>query len=258
MLIYIAHGKRRYHQQPVIPHPRNAWEFQAVLKGSICPVIPGRKTSVSPRRLWIFPPNHIHGWTGIPKEEACVGVAHFDHVPHVLHDAVNGSDGVSISLSISLAKHLTRSFSELEEHTIKRHEHLDLRAQHLLLELTLLVLDDLKISDKAHIDHAKTLVQRCMGWYAVNITDRPTVDDMAEAHGYSASQLRRLFVQSGVSSPFKAMHLIQLERAKYLLNNTDESLSRIAYLSGFASLSAFSRAIKHMTGISPSDLRGQQ
>ncbi|QQE10013.1 helix-turn-helix transcriptional regulator [Planctomycetota bacterium] len=258
MLVYIAHGTRRYHQQPVIPHPRNAWEFQAALKGKIFPVIPGRKTSASSRRLWVFPPNHIHGWAGIPKEEACVGVAHFDHVPHILHNAVNGSHGVSISLSVSLANHLIRSFSELEEHTSKRHEHLDLRAQHLLLELTLLVLDDLKISDKDHTDQAKTLVQRCMGWYAANIIDRPTVHEMAEAHGYSASQLRRLFEQSGVSSPFKAMHKIQLERAKYLLNNTDESLSRIAYLSGFASLSAFSRAIKHMTGASPSDLREQQ
>ncbi|QDU32197.1 HTH-type transcriptional repressor of iron proteins A [Poriferisphaera corsica] len=258
MLIYIAHGTRRYHQQPVIPHPRHTWEFQAVAEGQICPVIPDRKMSASSRRLWVFPPNHIHGWTGIPKEEACVGVAHFDHVPNVLHSALNDSNGVSIPLSVSLANHLIRSFSELEEHTSKRHEHLDLRAQHLLLELTLLVLDDLKITDKAHTDQAKTLVQRCMGWYAANITDRPTVHEMAEAHGYSASQLRRLFVKSGVSSPFKAMHLIQLERAKYLLNSTDESLSRIAYLSGFASLSAFSRAIKQMTGSSPSDLREQQ
>ena len=47
----------------------------------------------------------------------------------------------------------------------------------------------------------------------------------------------------------------RIERAKYLLNNTKDSVSDIALKTGFNSFSFFSKSFKSLMGISPSEYR---
>jgi AraC-like DNA-binding protein len=75
--------------------------------------------------------------------------------------------------------------------------------------------------------------------------------------GMSARTLQRSLAAEGTS--FKTvMEETRMQLARHYLNNTDLSLTAIAFLLGYSELSAFSRAAKHWLGESPSALRKKQ
>ena len=71
----------------------------------------------------------------------------------------------------------------------------------------------------------------------------------------SDSQLRRTIHQLAGVSPNGYITAIRLNKAKFLLSTTEESIKDISYACGFASPYYFSRAFSKATGMSPSQYR---
>ena len=82
-----------------------------------------------------------------------------------------------------------------------------------------------------------------------------TLDMLAEEAHMNKFYLSHAFKREYGASPINYMITRRIEESKYLLVETDLSLSRIAQLLGFSSLSYFSQVFRRSQGISPMDYR---
>src|SRR5271166_1205159 len=88
LIQYLSSGIRRFKTMPILQHTRVNWEFYAVIQGR-CGVLldNDEKLPLRAKRLWVFPPGHLHGWHG--EEEHCsVVVVHASRVPRQLVEAI--------------------------------------------------------------------------------------------------------------------------------------------------------------------------
>jgi AraC-like DNA-binding protein len=86
------------------------------------------------------------------------------------------------------------------------------------------------------------------------VSDMRTMDAVARELGVSVRSLRRRLAEEGVSFP-KLLEEAQLASAKRLLENPDRSIYDVAFAMGFSDPSAFHRAFRRWTGMTPSQYR---
>lgn len=82
-----------------------------------------------------------------------------------------------------------------------------------------------------------------------------SVDDLAKTHGLSARQLRRVVKDATGVSPVEIAQTSRLLLAKQLLTETNLSMTRVAFASGFSSLRRFNEAFVSSYELSPSRFR---
>lgn len=245
MLVYLNQGERQYHEVPVLPIRRGCWEFQAVIDGRCGPTrIPGDNATLRSQSLWLFPPDDVHGWTGEPETPCQIVVAHFDQVPEPL----STTGPRVIALSDEQCQTLRGMFAELEDDYVQPTQVTALRAERLLLELSLIALAD---SRKPGTDVARTKASAALAWYAEHLPDGPGVEEVAKAVSTSPSHLRRLFLEAMSMSPLEAMKQVQHDRAKQLMAGTKLPLSQIARACGYSAQSVFSRDFAKRQQITP-------
>lgn len=85
-----------------------------------------------------------------------------------------------------------------------------------------------------------------------------TLEQLAEESHMSKYYLSHAFKREYGVSPINYMISRRIEESKYLLAETDLSLSQIAQLLGFSSLSYFSQVFHRTQGISPKEYRQNQ
>ncbi len=88
-----------------------------------------------------------------------------------------------------------------------------------------------------------------------NFCFRLHLEDYAELCHRSLSAFKREFQQIYKESPGKWIMKRRVERAANLLANTDQSVTEVAFETGFEDLSHFSRVFKNITGINPSEYK---
>jgi AraC-like DNA-binding protein/mannose-6-phosphate isomerase-like protein (cupin superfamily) len=85
-----------------------------------------------------------------------------------------------------------------------------------------------------------------------------TVSELASVAHLSRSHLAREFKRQMGESIGQYMHHLCLERAKYYLRESDDSVTEIARCLHFPSIHPFSRFFKHQTGLTPQEYRQNQ
>lgn len=83
----------------------------------------------------------------------------------------------------------------------------------------------------------------------------PSLEDLAREVGVSRSSLCAGFRQIQGQSIFGYIQELRMDRALHLLTETQDSVTEIAYATGFCHLSSFTVAIQRRFGMSPSELR---
>jgi AraC family transcriptional regulator len=118
------------------------------------------------------------------------------------------------------------------------------------------------IEGSALADEGGDLRERTVRMLVERICDvweiMPRVSELAELAGVSERHLLRLFRERKGTSLADFMRQTRLEKARYLLGQTDMPLKQLAYRLGFASHSAFATAFRFETGLTPSAFRHQQ
>lgn len=111
---------------------------------------------------------------------------------------------------------------------------------------------------------AHTKVEYSRAYYAIekaietvhaHYNEPITVDQIADATGYSKSSFCSLFKTSVGTSFHSYLNEFRIKNACYLLTNTDLPISEIAETVGFADVKTFYRAFNRVMGTTPGNVR---
>ena len=85
-----------------------------------------------------------------------------------------------------------------------------------------------------------------------------SIEVLAQSCGISNRSIFRLFKKYIGVTPHAYRQRLQMEKARYLLKNTSESIKEIAEKLGFRTAFYFSSVFSRSVGVSPSDYRKKQ
>ena len=105
--------------------------------------------------------------------------------------------------------------------------------------------------------HASTskAISDCVDYVYAHLTERITIEDLAEHVALSPSYLSRLFKQEIGISVSDYIREKKLDRAQNLLRYTEHSFAEIANMLSFSSQSHFIQTFKNHTGMTPKKYR---
>lgn len=95
-------------------------------------------------------------------------------------------------------------------------------------------------------------------YIAEGLLDEHSVDELAQRLHLSSRQLRRLFVEELGAPPVAVAQTRRLLFAKQLIDETQLSMTDVAFSAGYASLRRFNTAIYQTYGRTPSELRNSR
>lgn len=101
------------------------------------------------------------------------------------------------------------------------------------------------------------LVQKSIEWFLSKIGQPISIHDLANDMCVSYRTLNRRFLEITGHTPLAFMHELRIERAKELLECTDQVQEEITLSIGYEDLSSFRRLFKRSTGITPAQYRQQ-
>lgn len=257
MLRYLGVGDRWYGDSPVPIFPRRSWEFQAVLSGSISPILSTRPDIARTRTLWLFPPGEVHGWTGEPGQKAEVAVFHFTSVPEPLVLMTQRTSPVEISLTSANIRRIRTLAVQARPYWESPQVGMMICFEHILMELSLLLHE--RASPEAPPTCKRISIDRVnavLAWFGERLPDKPNLEEAARANHISPAHLRRLFQEVLQNSPKEIFDQLRFQRALHLMTNPAIKLSTVSEACGFQDPSSFSRAFKKKFGCSPAIWRG--
>ncbi len=97
--------------------------------------------------------------------------------------------------------------------------------------------------------------RRVLEYLDAHLAQRITLDDLADAACMSRFHFSRVFRNTFGQSPGQYLIATRLNKARHLLRCTDETVERVAELSGFPSARAMARAMRRQCGASPCQYR---
>jgi AraC-like DNA-binding protein len=107
-------------------------------------------------------------------------------------------------------------------------------------------------SDAGKRDHGRArMILHTREYLLKNLDKELHLDQVAGHLHISAEHLARVFKQETGQTVFTHLQQLRLERAKTFLIGTDKTVAEVARLSGFSSVSVFSRTFKRAIGTSP-------
>ena len=106
---------------------------------------------------------------------------------------------------------------------------------------------------RAPVDSAAA--ETALRYLAEHFTEPLSRKDLAEALNYNESYLSHLFSQSLGTTLTDYLTSLRVSEACRLLNQSDASVSHIAFSLGFGSIRSFNRAFRRATSLSPSEYR---
>ncbi len=99
------------------------------------------------------------------------------------------------------------------------------------------------------------IVSRALKLISQGVLDENNVEALAERVGIGDRHLRRLFLQHLGVAPVAVLRTQRLHIARQLIDETDLSMTRVAFAAGFNSIRRFNQAMLESFGESPAKLR---
>lgn len=256
VLHYVNRAHRNYGAAPVPIYPRSNWEFQAVLRGLCAPAYSTSQGEFATRKLWVFAPGNRHGWLGPPDQKCEIVVFHFDSVPKGFRSLVPDEGVVTTALSSKQCSALRGLYAKCFAVLHKPGIYSEIVAEHSLLSLCMIIAES--AAEERPMEYRgrdKQVISALLAWYEENMSQSPTIRELARAGNVSESTLRRIFHGVLGVSPQQELLKRRIARAKFLLGATLLSASQIAYATGYGSLSTFSRVFTDEVGTPPGTWR---
>ena len=114
-----------------------------------------------------------------------------------------------------------------------------------------------QLLQKQHPAYDQALVRKAMDYLERNFSDDLSLNQVAAHVHLSSAYLSRIFTKKTGTNFTEYLAKVRLKNAKHLLRTADDSIDRIAILTGFSSNSYFTSVFKKYEGITPSDYRAK-
>ena len=101
----------------------------------------------------------------------------------------------------------------------------------------------------------KGLLSKIFAFVEQNFAGECSLEELSAQIGYDYAYLSRSFKKSTGISYVAYLNIFRLNKACYLLDNTDKSILQCALEVGYSSLRTFNRNFKNQFGISPAEYR---
>lgn len=119
------------------------------------------------------------------------------------------------------------------------------------LEQSMFVTFALLLAEQRLLPQVDRRIRQVLQVIDMRLSERLTLDELAQTACLSETQLKKLFRQQIGLSVMQYLTRVRMEKAKALLQHTDYSVQRIAEQVGYSDLSAFSRRFSASFGLSP-------
>ncbi len=109
-----------------------------------------------------------------------------------------------------------------------------------------------------HRDREGNKLYRAVFYMEQHFTEAISLTELAKMSYLSERQFRRLFTQHYGISPTRHLQQLRINKARYLLRNTELNINEIAQSTGFVDSNYFTRLFKSETGIPPKQYRSDR
>ncbi len=104
-------------------------------------------------------------------------------------------------------------------------------------------------------DTQQTLVTLITNHLQSHLDEPNTLEALAKQFGCSKTEITKSFQAEKGETPSQTLTCLRVTHAQNLLQNSDRTISQIAYATGYQDLAGFSHFFKKQTGLSPSEFR---
>ena len=256
MFRYLNTGKRDYAISPISLRRRSTWEFEAVLRGRIAPLLASGPQVPVELTLWAFPPYTEHGWTSEPGRDAEVMVFHPLQVSPLLDQAAKAAEDDGRVLAVQLTVRDCVWLREVYAAALAASNHpgpyAALQLQRSIIDIELFVLERLPTRWLPKPRQTpEALIVRVLAWMENHLAEDVGIIEACAACGCSPAHLRRLFHTVRGISPRQALSDLRLQRADQYLVDPSLSLAEVARLCGYADAASLCRTYRAQRGTTP-------
>ncbi|NML18092.1 GlxA family transcriptional regulator [Azohydromonas caseinilytica] len=129
------------------------------------------------------------------------------------------------------------------------------KALRIMIEEQPLPARTLQPEEVVSVRSTDTVVHKAMLILEQKLDSAATIDELCEPLGIGRRQLERRFQRDVGLSPAEYRSRLRLERARWLLQNTDLDVIEVSFECGFHEGASFARFVRRGTGMSPRDVR---
>ena len=240
-----------------VPHTHNHLELFYIVGGKGQFLIQDQLYPVDANNLVVINPNVIHTEVSLnaqPLEYIVLGI---EGIELQTRDTANGQFSILDHFeSVEISSCLRNILRETE---LKNTGYEDVCQAYMEILLIRLMRNiALAIPSEPQSVSANRQCAAIRRYIDLHFKEALTLEQLAEESHMSKYYLSHTFKREYGVSPINSMISRRIEESKYLLVETDLSLSQIAQLLGFSSLSYFSQVFHRTQGISPKEYRQNQ
>lgn len=238
-----------------MPHTHNHTELFFIVSGKGQFLIRDQIFPVSANNLVIINPNVMHTEDSLnaqPLEYIVLGIDGFEVA------ADENSDGHFCILdqfeSVDISSCLRNILREMEQKQTGYEDICQAYMEILIIRLMRNIALSVQVHPLEHVS-GNSQCAAVRHYIDLHFKEPLTLDQLSEEAHINKYYLSHIFKQEYGISPINYMISRRLEESKYLLAETDLSMSQIAQLMGFSSLSYFSQVFRNTQGVSPKEYR---
>lgn len=245
-----------YHNIEFITHLHKGCELLYVLDGCVKAELDGADFTVNSGEFFLAMPYRAHAYSTESRSLSLIVVFSADYVPAFAR-ATEGKE--PLSPCVTPSPHVSDYFvGALAPVKTMNSDIVGLPAPHYFAIKSALYAVLGEYLDRTEFVERGTdsgTARAILGYIEANFTQDITLRSLADALGYDYRYVSRIFNRNFAVNLKTLVNQYRCDRAKELMEETDEPLSRIAMNSGFQSIRSFNRVFKELTGSSPSDIR---
>jgi AraC-like DNA-binding protein/mannose-6-phosphate isomerase-like protein (cupin superfamily) len=237
-----------------VPHTHNHTELFFIVSGKGQFLIQGQVFPVDVNNLVIINPDILHTELSLnaqPLEYIVLGI---DGIELATDENSNGQFCVLDHIeSVEISPCLRNILREMEQ---KNAGYEDICQAYMeILIIRLMRNTALTMQEEPQVVSSNRQCASVKRYIDLHFKEPLTLEQLSEEAHINKYYLSHIFKQEYGISPINYLISRRIDESKYLLAETDLSMSQIAHLLGFSSLSYFSQVFRRANGNSPMDFR---
>ena len=204
----------------------------------------------SPGQFVFIPAGTVHSFSTVSSNTYTKYWCHF--TSNVMFSPLFQYYGLPYVMNASEVAGIVQPFQRMEQMLSWTAPSLSLRVKSTIYEIISCFIDHSVRNEVESVAPASVLkLQRVTEYIDQHMDKDIKIEQLAEIMHFNTNYLYHFMKTHLGITPMQYIYKRRLEKAKFLLTNTDDTLTEIASVTGFSDVYHFSKSFKKNTGISP-------